>query len=263
MLKVLEALLVIVLAWVVAGLLWQLAGTSKAVRLAPAATPPRAAEVNWTRALDWFGHAAPVQTQASTFNAQLVAVFAGNDKESVAIFSGLQANNVAVKVGEELQPGVKLVRVASEVAVIERNGSREEIPLLRNGAPVAGLVASGGIPVPAAAVPGVEPPADGPANNVTRGQMAAAMQSVNIADWSKGLSLAKDGGLQIDNVAQQPFARTLQLQQGDVMKSVNGKPLTQLSEISFLYTVFSQQSQVTLVIQRHDNPLSLKYQIQP
>ncbi|KAF0814275.1 hypothetical protein IGB42_01174 [Andreprevotia sp. IGB-42] len=263
--RVLEACTVIAIAWVLAGLFWQVPGArGNTLRLTPAALPPKAVELPWTRAQQWFGAAqASAEPQASTLSAQLLAVFAGNDRESVAIFSGIEASSVAVRVGAELQPGVKLVRVASDHAQIERNGVREDILLAQpaGGSPVN--LQGGNVAAPVAPRSGEPAPVDALPVTIARGQMAAAMQTGNIADWAKGLALAKDGGLQIDNVAQQPFAKVLNLQNGDVIKSVNGKPLTQLSEISFLYTVFSQQSQVALIVQRHDNPVQLRYQIQP
>ncbi|WP_051710801.1 type II secretion system protein N [Andreprevotia chitinilytica] len=264
----LELALAVLLAWVAAGLFWQLAGSrSDAVRLAPPATPPKAAEVAWGSAINWFGASESTQAQASSLPAQLIAVIAGNDQSSVAIFSGVQASSVAVRVGEELQSGVRLVKVARDHVEIERNGARESLllpqPTASGMSSLAPPSSANGLAAGARPPVGAAMPPDAPPIMLARGQLAAVLTTGNIADWAKGLSVVKDGGLQIDDVAQQPFARAIQLQNGDIIKNINDRPVTLLSDISVLYSVFSQQNQVALVVQRHDGTLRLRYQIQP
>ena len=273
-----ELVFAVMLAWMGAGLFWQLfAPRSPQVRLAPPVQALPAQQVAWNSAPTWFGQSAAAPTGPSTLSAQLIAVIAGGDSYSAAIFTGLGAEPVAAKVGQELQPGVKLLKVTRDHAEVDNGGRTENIPLqgadasapAMGGAPAAGGLPAGG---PAIA-PGIaakpataasEPVAtDGASSTVTRGQLAAAMQNGNISDWAKGIGNAPGGGIQIDNAAAQPFAGPLGLQNGDVLKSINGQSLNQTSDISTLYTLFSQQSQVALVVVRHGNNLRLRYQIQP
>ncbi|KPC50305.1 type II secretion system protein N [Amantichitinum ursilacus] len=288
----LELVLLVVLAWTGAGLFWQIfAPHSPQVRLAPPIQPLPAQQMAWNNAPVWFGQAA-VATGPTTLAAQLIAVIAGGDSYSAAIFTGLGPDPVAAKVGQELQPGVKLLKVTRDHVEVDNGGHTENIPLQGADASAAAAAGAqtgdpaqmqmqpvmtnappGGGPAIPPGIPGVEPAkptaaaassaTQGSSSTVTRGQLAAAMQNGNVADWAKGIGNANGGGIQIDNAAAQPFAGPLGLQNGDVLKSINGQNLNTTSDISTLYTQFSQQSQVALVVVRHGSNLRLSYQIQP
>ncbi|GGP24911.1 hypothetical protein GCM10010971_07300 [Silvimonas amylolytica] len=261
-------LLVIALAWACAGLFWQLfAPHSPQVRLAPAVEAPRSAQMQWAGARTWFGSGAQ-DAGESNLSAQLIAVIAGGDSYSAAIFTGLDASMpTAVKVGQELRAGVKLTRVERDHVELDERGQISKLMLQGASAPAVAAMPVAR-PVVGAAPPAAAPAvggsiSEGPSSTLTRGQLAAAMQSANISDWAKGISSAAGGGIQIDNPSQQPFAGPLGLQGGDVLKSVNGANLTQNTDISTVYTAFSQQSQVQLVLLRHGSLLRMHYQIQP
>ncbi|GGP18051.1 type II secretion system protein N [Silvimonas iriomotensis] len=268
----LDVLLVVALAWACAGLFWQLfAPRSPQVRLAPAVEAPRSAQMQWAGARTWFGSGAQ-DAGESNLSAQLIAVIAGGDNYSAAIFTGLDASMpTAVRVGQELRPGVKLTRVERDHVELDERGQSSKLMLQGASAPAVAAMPAGRPPVAGGAVqaPPVAPPtaggsiSEGPSATLTRGQLAAAMQNANISDWAKGISSAAGGGIQIDNPSQQPFAGPLGLQNGDVLKSVNGANLTQNTDISTVYTAFSQQSQVQLVLLRHGSLLRMHYQIQP
>ncbi|HSC80341.1 MAG TPA: hypothetical protein VLC08_08305, partial [Chitinolyticbacter sp.] len=103
----------------------------------------------------------------------------------------------------------------------------------------------------------------GPKLTVTRGVMADAMQGLNIADWNKGLAAVQGGGIRITDASTQPFASLLQLQNGDVLKQANGRMLADVSDMSLVYSQFSQLSQVSLQVLRNGSLVNLQYQIQP
>ncbi len=266
----LDIVLVAALAWACAGLFWQLfAPRSPQVRLMPAVEAPRSAQMQWVGARTWFGSGAQ-DAGESALSAQLIAVIAGGDSYSAAIFTGLDASSpTAVRVGQDLRPGVKLARVERDHVELDEHGQTSRLMLQGASAPMAAKPPVGGPvvgaapppPAPAGAVGGAI--SEGPTSTLTRGQLAAAMQSANISDWAKGISSAAGGGIQIDNPSQQPFAGPLGLQGGDVLKSINGANLTQNTDISSVYTAFSQQSQVQLVLLRHGSLLRMHYQIQP
>ena len=268
----LELVFAVMLAWAGAGLFWQLfAPRSPQVRLAPPVQAMPSQQMAWNNAPVWFGQSAVAPTGPSTLSAQLIAVIAGGDRFSAAIFTGLGTEPVAAKVGQELQPGVKLVKVTRDHAEIDNGGRAETLRLVGQDASVPqGVLPAGGPALPpgilakpvAAAAP-ENAATEGASATVTRGQLAAAMQNGNISDWAKGIGNAPGGGIQIDNAAAQPFAGPLGLQNGDVLKTINGQALNQTSDISTLYTLFSQQSQVAMVVVRHGNNLRLRYQIQP
>ncbi|WP_432719997.1 hypothetical protein R0381_003517 [Jeongeupia wiesaeckerbachi] len=254
---VVEMVLVLIVAWLAAGIFWQLfAPRSSGPVLKPPQTAPVAQNLLWNNAASWFG-AVGGDVTASTLSARLIAVIAGDDTSSAAVFTGIEASAVAVRVGDAVQPGVRLLRVERDRVELERNGRRETLML--DGRDASGPVAmvtpvAGGVVAAAAELP---------AQTLYRGQLAAMMQAGNIADWAKGLAQAPGGGILINDPAQQPLARSLQLQAGDVLKSVNGQNLAQPADMSLLLTAFSQQAQIKLSVLRGGVPTTLQYQIQP
>ncbi|GHD58332.1 type II secretion system protein N [Jeongeupia chitinilytica] len=255
---VLEFMLTLALAWLAAGLFWLVLAPRSAVPvLKPPETAPAVPNLVWRNAPAWFGATAGSET-ASTLSARLIAVIAGDERSSAAVFSGIEASAVAVRVGQAVQPGVQLVRVARDRVELERNGRREILML--DGHDASAMATTTVAPVAAAATPAT---GELPAQTLYRGQLAATMQAGNIADWAKGLAAAPGGGILINDPAQQPLARSLQLQAGDVLKSVNGQVLAQPADMSLLLTVFSQQAQIKLSVLRGGAPTTLQYQIQP
>ena len=85
----------------------------------------------------------------------------------------------------------------------------------------------------------------------------------NVGGWDKGLSSAPGGGIRVDDSTIQPLAKTLQLKSGDVLKSINNRPLTQLSDISLFFQAFGQLASVDLVLIRDGFTLTQHYDIQP
>ncbi|AOX98988.1 type II secretion system protein N [Jeongeupia sp. USM3] len=246
---VLEIALVLVIAWVAAGVFWQLFAPRHAgPRLVPPLSAPAAGVQVWTGAPSWFG-AGEATAATSSLSARLIAVVAGDARSSAAVFTGLEASAVALRVGDDLQPGVRLVQVARDRVELERNGRREVLMLDGRDA--------------SAAAPGLPAAAEPAAQTLYRGQLAATMQAGNIADWARGLAPAPGGGILVNDPAQQPLARSLQLQAGDVLKSVNGQNLAQPADMSLLFTAFSQQAQIRLSVLRGGVPTTLQYQIQP
>ncbi|WP_255987331.1 type II secretion system protein N [Chitinolyticbacter albus] len=269
-----ELILVVALAWLLAGLLWRIAAPATPdLRLAQPMEPPAARNGAWSNATGWFGRAQTQQAIATTLSIKLVAVIAGGEGYSAAIFTGAGATPLAARPGDELQPGVKLLAVERDRARVDNGGRSEEIVLegrdqgssapavegtagdAIGNAEAATLAARQGQLATSAVV--------GPKLTVTRGVMADAMQGLNIADWNKGLAAVQGGGIRITDASTQPFASLLQLQNGDVLKQANGRMLADVSDMSLVYSQFSQLSQVTLQVLRNGSLVNLQYQIQP
>lgn len=254
-----QPVLLCILLWLLAGLFWRVFEPSpQALRLILPAEISAQKALDFSAAQDWFGSDKSAAVVVSTIQAKLLAVIAGKNGYGAAIFTGLEASAVAAQVGQTLQGNIKLVEIASDHVVLDDNGRRQTLMLEGHNALVA-TVGSTQAAVPNSA------PAAAVATQATfsRGQLAGAMQGANVADWAKGLSTYREGGIQIDNIAAQPFSRLLQLQNGDVIKTINGQNLAQVADISLIYTVFSQQPQVLLVVIRNGSSVNLQYLIQP
>lgn len=256
-----QPLLLCLLLWLLAGLFWRVFEPgSSALRLILPLETSAHRQQDFSVAQDWFGNDNSKVAEVATIQAKLLAVIAGKNGYGAAIFTGLEASAVAAKVGQTLQGNIKLVEIAADHVVLDDNGRRQTLMLEGHNAPQAAVA---GVVTPAA-TPGSTPSAPSVTQTaLSRGQLAGAMQGANVADWAKGLSSYREGGIQIDNIAAQPFSRLLQLQNGDVIKTINGQNLAQVADISLIYTVFSQQPQVLLVVLRNGSSVNLQYLIQP
>ena len=256
-----QPLLLCLLLWLLAGLFWRVFEPgSSALRLILPLETSAHRQQDFSVAQDWFGNDTSKVAEVATIQAKLLAVIAGKNGYGAAIFTGLEASAVAAKVGQTLQGNIKLVEIAADHVVLDDNGRRQTLMLEGHNAPLA-AVAGGGTTT---AAPGSSSSAPSVTQTaLSRGQLAGAMQGANVADWAKGLSSYREGGIQIDNIAAQPFSRLLQLQNGDVIKTINGQNLAQVADISLIYTVFSQQPQVLLVVLRNGSSVNLQYLIQP
>ena len=124
--------LVLVLAWRAAGWAWYFA--------APAPNPAVpdlrgiVSLANATR-YPWFGVLATAQTAAPVSDIKVIGLFAGG-KRPMALLSIGSQNPVAAVVGESPLPGLQLVEVAGDHAIIARNGIKEKVMLTGSGAAI-------------------------------------------------------------------------------------------------------------------------------
>ncbi len=247
----LEGLLVVLLLWQLAGLFWQVLTPSvQHGNLAMPLSAPAVSARSTQSLQDWF--AAPQATVAPVTDLQLLAVVTGQC--GVAVLRAPQASTVAVRLGEEIRPGSRLVGITASGVEIESHGQRHLLALPSKTASQASALV---VAVPSAPKPAVQN------RSLTRGQLSGLLRSGNLADWSRGLSSYRDGGILIDDPASQPLLSALQLRAGDVLKRVNGKAINQLSDISLLYNQLSQQSSVELSVLRDGSLQTLHYKIQP
>ncbi len=104
----------------------------------PPLPPPPLRDPDPVAAARMFGKVDVVQSVAS--NVQALGIFAaGKDSSAVLVVDGKPAR--VFLVGQEVAPGMKLVSVTSEIAILETNGGRQEVRMPAQ--PVAQL---GGFP---------------------------------------------------------------------------------------------------------------------
>ena len=89
------------------------------------------------------------------------------------------------------------------------------------------------------------------------------VQSGNVSNWTTGLSTATGGGIHVDDANVHPMAKPLQLRTGDILKSINGTPIKDVSDISLFIQTFGQLSTVNLEIVRDGLTLTQRYDINP
>ncbi len=266
----LEILLALVLLWFSAGLFWQIVGPSRLHgSLAMPASPPTESPFIPTGLIKWF----EVRQDAAQPVADLKLVALVSGPQGVAVIGGLPDGDKAVRVGDEIRAGTKLLAIHARSIEIEQDGAKRTLELPAAPDVDAVLVPvnkavpaheSGTLPAPATAAPAPQaaPPA-AEAMAVSRGSIGGAIQTGNIGDWNKGISTYRDGGILVEDAALQPIAKAFKLNNGDVMKSVNGRPINNLADISLVFNAFSQHSEVSLVVLRDGAQQTLRYQIQP
>jgi general secretion pathway protein C len=243
----LEKSLWVVLCWQFAGLFWVLfAPASPDFKLVMPSQGAGQSVVTADALLRWYGGDT---TADAPEEYALLAVIAGS-KGAAVVKRGSDAS-VAIRVGEELSAGNRLVAVEPEQITIERAGVRSVVKLPQKNTPA---LFTGVAPPPAKSLPAIK---------MTRGQMAGVIQGGNLGSWDKGLSSFADGGVRVDNAAVQPLARMLQFKSGDILKSINGRRLNQVSDSSLLFHYFGQQSSVDVVLIRDGATLTQHYDIQP
>ncbi len=131
--RLVNAALIALLAWLVAGLLWLIFAPAPVL---PAAAPTndggKGARLDIGPLTALF---APPAAQAggespSTLPQKLRGVIAAHDDApAAAIFEGGTPPNAAVELGEELSPGVRLIEVQVDHVIVDNQGRRERIEL--------------------------------------------------------------------------------------------------------------------------------------
>lgn len=261
------ALVSLILCWQLAGLLTQLgAGSASAPALRQARPSPVDHSSGRAALTHWLASPEAAEAPRSIEGLQLIAVITG--PRGVAVIGGIEPNPIALAVGQDARPGLKLVDVQASQVIFEQAGARRELAFPQKAE--TALINAPTKATPANAAPGkprgrpaasaLTPPST---RRIARGQLAGLAQSGNLGDWDKGLSLFPNGGIRIDNADKQALSKPLNLRSGDIIQQVNGQPLAQLGDISLIYHHFSQSPEVTLNILRDGKPQQLHYTIQP
>ena len=269
--RALNGVLLVSIIWIAAGLTWRVLSP---VPELPASTAgvvnaPAAAAIDIASIARLFDSAAAGANASALPYKLRGAIGAGQARTAAAIFSGGGAKDIVVAVGGELQPGVKLLAVNGEGALVDNHGRQERIeldakPALKLDAPQNPAVGNLIQPVNPSATPArAESQAQTLVVNMPRAKLVGAMQSGNVAEWAAGLRSDPRKGIRVEPGSAPGLVQTLQLQTGDVLQRINGRALSQPGDITLVYNEFSQKNKVQLELLRNDRPLVLDYTLQP
>jgi type II secretory pathway component PulC len=248
---------------VAAGFIWQL--------LAPSPKPPVAAPqvmhssgptLDVTPLTNLFGAAPQMGGDApSSLNFKLRGVIAARiDTPAAALFDGGAPPTLAVKAGDELEPGVRLIEVAADHVIVDNHGRRERLDLDALP-PAAGIQPADVAPPDNPPESPALPPTSMNERVLNRGELIGGIRGSNVNQWSNGLANG-NGGIAVADASAQPLAGVLGLQNGDVITGINGSPMHQKTDIGLLYGVFSRTPRARLDIVRDGNPVTLYYRIE-
>ena len=188
--------------------------------------------------LDPFFRSTAASPGSATVTALDLTLFGVNVNEAAgtgsAIIAGPDGIQSSYAIGDEVQPGVKLAAVTFDHVTLDRGGARETL-FLDQSVPADAAT-------PATAAPAAVPTAPAPDG----GELApeALQNGVQFAPRSE------DG--QVTGLAVQPRGdgavfRAAGLRPGDVIRSVNGRPISSVADMS---AQFSPGARLSLEIER-------------
>jgi general secretion pathway protein C len=265
------ALGTIVLAALVLVLAYQLAyWTWVFVAPAPrAAVTETRADVDYDAIARLFGASPPGSTAvASSSSLRLKGVIAPTPGVAAsAIFSTGAGKDLAVYLDNEVQPGVKLVEVHPDHAVVSRGGVRERIDLERP----ARAVASTNTAMPGARGAGRSPPGGFKLNvsrsgnnnyTLSRKELDDALRDPNQLNYLGMIGPPVKGGVRMDAAPPNSLAQKLGLQAGDIIRKVNGQAIASTGDLARIYTQFAQTNLIQAEVLRNGATVQLSYSIQ-
>lgn len=251
------AALVIAIAWVLARATWTfLAPATVASPAAPAAGVDMAAVARL------FGGAAPAGAPSETASTlpglRLKGVIAPSPAHIGSAVFNAGGKDIAVNLGGEVQPGVKLVEVGPDHAIVSRGGVRTRVDLDRRMAPVPRSV--GGRPTGfhlAVSRSGAN------AFSFSRKDLDNALKDPGQLAYLGRIGMPPGGGVRLDEAPSGSLASRLGLQPGDIIRKVNGQAVASAGDLARLYQQFASLSLIQAEVQRGTGTLQLTYTVNP
>lgn len=224
-----------------------------------ATTPAADGGVDMAAIAKLFGAAPPSSATVSSAGLRLKGVVAPDGGPiASAIFSTGSGRDIAVFVDREITPGLKLLEVKPDHVIVSRNGARERIDL--EAAHSVGAAGAGARP-------------GGFRMNVTRSSASSyafsrkelddALRDPNQLSYLGVLGMPPGGGVRMEATPAGSLAQKLGLQAGDVIKKINGQPVSGSGDLARFYQQFATTSVINAEIQRGSQTLQLSYAIQP
>jgi len=169
-----------------------------------------------------------------------------------AIIAGPDGVQNAYAVGEEIQPGVKLVAVAFDHVTVERGTAREDLFLDQSGGVAPPAPGTATTPVPLGGAPSGGPP---PASGVPIG---AIRQDIGFIPRLDG---GRVSGLVVRPVGGGGAFRAAGLREGDIVTSIGGRPVTGPQDLDRVVADFKAGGNLPLTVERGRETLSLSLTI--
>lgn len=155
-----------------------------------------------------------------------------------AIIAGEDGVQTSYAVGDEIAPGVKLAGVAFDHVLLDRGGTRESLFLDQSGeAPVAHPM----LPAPT--------PEVGSAAGAAEGAMTPEALKAGVG-FAPRAENGRITGLVVQPQGDGTVFRTAGLKPGDVIRSVNGRPIGSAGDAAALANQFTPGARLSLEVER-------------
>ena len=250
--------LVLLIAWQLAYWTWNFLAPPSAS--APAAV--RADAVDLAVAARLFGsHVASTSGIASSPGLRLKGVVAPTPGVAAsAIFSAGTGKDIAVFLGSDVRPGVTLVEVHPEYAVVSRGGVHERIDLEARrsiaSSATPGAARAGGFRLNVSR-------SGATSFNFSRKELDEALRDPNQLNYLGQIGVPPGGGVRMDAAPPGSLAQKLGLQPGDIIRKLNGQAVASPGDLARLYQQFGTLSAIQAEVQRAGMTVQLSYAIQP
>ena len=196
---------------------------------------------------DPFFRSAPQGPASATVTALGLTLFGININEATgggsAIIAGEDGVQTSYAVGDEIAPGVRLVGVAFDYVLLDRGGARESLFLDQSG---EAAVANPATPLPS---PTPEVGSTGTTGVSASGEMSPATLKAGVGFAPR----AEDGrvtGLVVQPQGDGAVFRAAGLRPGDVIRSVNGRPIGSAGDAAALANQIAPGARISLEVER-------------
>ncbi|HEY6942623.1 type II secretion system protein N [Dokdonella sp.] len=260
------ALLAGLFAWLLVRLAWAFlpAGADVRVDTPPTATAPDATRTRSVAQWHLFGNTPLPASGPSTTSLILRGTLADADPMAgIAVIADAGKGERSWRVGEEVSPGVKLVRVYADHVVVTRDGQEETLPLPRDStvAPAAstrgasGRGARTGASTANAAAQNVRA-AKGLQDEVER----LRQNPTELARRVQVVPVLADGhlaGVRVSTGTDTALLNQLGFQQGDVVTAVNGMPVDSIERGQQIMSTVGSAASVRVTVLRAGKPTEI------
>ena len=228
---------------------------------------PPAPSLNSLIQRDLFGQSDSIGTASTSapttptrLPLNLRAVFVSTDPgQSTAIISQRNNSGKLYSPGDMLPGSAKLASIEATRVILSRAGTREELAFKSDFKAKKGIQAATIAPQQAAQTSPAAPA--NPQSNALQQINAQLAQDPDETLEKMGVSRRSEGGYRIGSTANQPFLAQSGLQPGDVVLSINGRPLGDINVDRLALTNLANAGSVSLELLRNGQTLTIKTRI--
>ena len=228
---------------------------------------PPAPSLNSLIQRDLFGQSDSIGTASASapttptrLPLNLRAVFVSTDPgQSTAIISQRNNSGKLYSPGDMLPGSAKLASIEATRVILSRAGTREELAFKSDFKAKKGIQAATIAPQQAAQTSPAAPA--NPQSNALQQINAQLAQDPDETLEKMGVSRRSEGGYRIGSTANQPFLAQSGLQPGDVVLSINGRPLGDINVDRLALTNLANAGSVSLELLRNGQTLTIKTRI--
>ena len=216
----------------------------------------------------------PVVDETIDLHLNLIGVSTSSKSRPFAILETRNGEQEVYRVGELVKDAGKLVEVDADRVIIDHNGKRVAINLPKDDMP-GPVEGAEPVPVPAeidsadaSTDDTFDPNVEDLGDNKYRIPRATVEHSItNLSSLftqiraMPNIQNGKTNGFALSEIEPGSVFDEMGIQEGDVIRNVNGQPITDPAQAMNMLSALRNQSQINIQILRDGEPVTLNYQI--